>query len=332
MAKKWADPLDKLLEADGKANDVKSYLSAISCTQDKSKLSTNKTDSTLIESKIEIIELDVTDIDRWEFKDRPEDEIGNIEELAQTFKSIGQQQPCVVRKSKKSVGRYEIIVGERRWRAAEIAGLKLKVIIQDIDDRTAALIQAVENEKREDISDFAKGMSYADKIEKKLISQKDLIELLGISKQQVSRLLSYKNIPKELFDSVRNFKKVSARTASELARLANKSPEHLSILIEMSDKIREGKLGQKRLEKELYERINKTNNPVPSKQKIHTDDGRHIFTWRLDNNSSPSVHFPNDIIKLIRSNEISFDQITKEIKECIEKNLHNIKSQSPRGD
>lgn len=274
----------------------------------------------------DLVEIDVKNIIRWQYKDRPENELGNIEELADTFKTIGQQQPCILRVSKDFPGKYELIVGERRWRAAEIAKVKLKAIVhQQLDDKTAALIQAVENEKRSDISEFAKGMSYADKIERGIISQKDLTDILGISKQQVTRLVSYRNIPDLLFNAIDDFRKVSARTAYELSRLANKSNEALSILIELADKIREGKYGANRLNAEIEKRLSKKSSGADLSAKVVGSDGRHLFTWRKDNNASPSIHFPNDISKLIHDSSISFEDLTNDFKECLSKRLDGLK-------
>lgn len=321
MAKKWIDPLERLLEADKKASTVKeqlqnAYLIHTHDQEIKKNISYSE--------HLSIVEVDAKDIIRWKYKDRPENELGNITDLAETFKEIGQQQPCILRLSKEYNGKYELIVGERRWRAAELAGIKLKAIIRDITDRTAALIQAIENEKREDISEFAKGMSYADKIEKNLITQKDLTDLLKISKQQVSRLLSYKKIPEPLFNAIDDFRKISSRTAYELARLSIKSEAHLQALIEMSEKIRDGKYGQKRIEKELNNIIEKKSTSLPNNKKVTGNDGRHLFTWRLDNNSAPSIHFPKDIIQLLKNNLINFEQLTTEIKECLTNKLSSL--------
>jgi ParB/RepB/Spo0J family partition protein len=193
---KW-DPLAAILAADSKTLSVKDYL-------------------TTIQSDEAIVSIEMDNIVRWEHKDRPEDELGNIDELAETFKAVGQQQPCILRSSKKFPGKYELLVGERRWKAAEKAGLPLKGIIKEIDDKTATLIQVIENDKRKDISEYAKGMSYAKKIAGGIITQMELIDILHISKQQISRLLSYSKIPESLSFEISDFRKVSSRTAESL--------------------------------------------------------------------------------------------------------------------
>ena len=317
--KKWADPLDRLLEADEKSKTVEGYLHSILTKNpelDKLPHGSNPSNS--------IVDIDTKDIIRWKYKDRPENELGDLSELAETFKSIGQQQPCIVRNSEDFFGKYELIVGERRWRAAEIAKIKLKVIIQNLDDKTASLIQAIENEKRTDLSEFAKGMSYADKIEKGLITQKDLTEILGISKQQVTRVLSYKKIPKKLFEAIKDFRKVSSRTAYELSRLANKDENSMEALVQMAEKIREGKYGANKLEKELAKKLENEKPLFDSSQKIKGLNGRHLFTWRLDNNSTPSIHFPQNITDLISKNKIKIEDLTEEFKQCLEKKLNSL--------
>ena len=183
-----------------------------------------------------IIEIDTDKITRWEHKDRPKKELGNIGDLAKTFKDIGQQQPCIARPSPSKDGQYEIIVGERRWKAAQSLGYKLKVIIQDLNDKEASLIQAVENEKRKDLSDYAKGMSYHNKITAGILKQSDLINILGISKQQISRLLSFSKIHPKVKEAISDFSNISARTAEEIKRLSNKDDRHINALISLSEK------------------------------------------------------------------------------------------------
>ena len=321
MSKKWTDPLDRLIKADETARTLKDYLD-IQPPDQKEEISSN---GGRVARSQEIVEIDVKKIVRWQHKDRPEDELGNINDLADTFLSIGQQQPCILRHSKTMDGYYELIVGERRWKAAELAHKKLKSIICDVDDKTASIIQAIENEKRVDLSEYAKGMSYADKIEKGLLTQKDLIEILGISKQQVTRLLSYKRIPQPILKAIGDFRKVSARTAEEIARLANKGEEYVQILIDLAEKISLGKCGHNAIKKEIEKNLSKNKkDKLPINKKILSKNGRHLFTWRLDNNATPSIHFPKDIIKLFEEEIIVFDELTTEVKEWIANKLTNI--------
>ena len=85
-----------------------------------------------------------------------------------------QQQPCIVRELIAGQ-KYELIAGERRWRAAKLLNQDLKVIISTLTDSEAALVQAAENNNRLNLSDYAKGQSYASLIKNGVLKQKDLI-------------------------------------------------------------------------------------------------------------------------------------------------------------
>src|ERR1700679_302062 len=99
MAKKWVDPIERLIEADEKAS-VQDYLKKISSAN----ISPNNDNPDNKEHHLipnTLIEVDVKNIIRWKFKDRPQNELGDIQELAETFKSVGQHQPCILRLSKE---------------------------------------------------------------------------------------------------------------------------------------------------------------------------------------------------------------------------------------
>ena len=253
-----------------------------------------------------IYEIAPSKIIRWSEKDRPENELGNIEELAESLKSIGQQVPCIVRPINNSE-KYELIVGECRWRASQIANINLKVLIHDMDDRTAALIQAVENEQRNDLSDYAKGISYSKKIASGLLTQKDLTDILKISKQQVTKLLSFSKIPENINNAINDYRKVSARTAYEISRLGNKSINHENIIIENAEKIREGKIGGSTIIKLIERGLSKDQY---FSNKYYSDSGEHIFTIRNENDRK-SIHLSKKLS--IELNEKNIADIIKDL-------------------
>ena len=83
----------------------------------------------------------------WKYHDRPDTELGDIEGLAAEFNDpkIGQQQPCIARTVTDTPGiDYEVLLGERRWRAAILGKTKLKVIFRDLSDKEASIAQIAE--------------------------------------------------------------------------------------------------------------------------------------------------------------------------------------------
>ncbi|MFT6836025.1 MAG: ParB family chromosome partitioning protein [Francisellaceae bacterium] len=264
----------------------------------------------------------------WEFHDRPEFELGDIQALANDFIKVGQQQPCVVRPvTSNSKHMYELIIGERRWRASKLAGINLKVIVKNgLTDVDAALAQAAENDNRIDLSDYAKGMSYSKLINNRIIKQKDLIERLGKSKQYVSALLSYSKIPNEIISAIGDMSQVKYYSAEKIKQLSSKGELYITALISIGKRISSKSLSANAIEKEIDLIIyNSKKSSSVINNKIITNDGRHLFTWRNDNNNLPSLHFPKQIVSLFTDEKINIKDLTSEFIRVIENKISTIK-------
>jgi ParB family chromosome partitioning protein len=269
-----------------------------------------------------------SEIINWEFHDRPKSELGDIPALADDFKNVGQQQPCIVRPtSSTSKYKYELIIGERRWRAARLADIDLKVIVKyDMSDTNAALAQAAENDNRIGLSDYAKGLSFSRLIEDKIIKQKDLIDTLGKSKQYISALLSYSKIPTDVINAIGDMSKVKYFAAEKIKQLSLKGDRHQSALIEIGKIISDKGLSSLAIEKEVNKILSgATKETSVLNSKVLSRDGRHLFTWRKDNNDMPSLHFPKQIISLINDNKIDFNELTKSFMDVVENKISIIK-------
>jgi len=263
------------------------------------------------------------DISNWKFNDRPESELGDLNALANDMKINGQQQPCTVRPLVSDNHKYELIIGERRWRASKIAEIPLKAVVKELSDNQAAISQAVENDNRLDLSDYAKGISFAKLIDDGVITQKDLTEKLSKSKQYISALLSYSKIPDIILNNVSNWSNVSSRTAEKIKQLSSKGDDYIQAIIGISDLISSKKIGHSELERKVLSKINHKINGSKS-NKIYTKDGRHIFTWRQDNNSLPSIHFPKHLNKLFEESKINKDQFTENLINLVQQELKSI--------
>ncbi|THF50303.1 ParB/RepB/Spo0J family partition protein [Allorhizobium terrae] len=122
-----------------------------------------------------------------------------LQELAGSIRQHGIVQPVVVRTV--GAGRYEIIAGERRWRAAQLAGLvEIPVIIRDVDDRTALELAIVENVQRADLNPLEEAMGYDQLIEDHGYTQNDLGEIIGKSRSHVANSLRLLKLPEPVRD------------------------------------------------------------------------------------------------------------------------------------
>lgn len=116
-----------------------------------------------------------------------------LQDLASSISQHGIVQPVVVR----PVGdRYEIIAGERRWRAAQLAGLhEIPVIVRDVDDRTALEIAIVENVQRADLNPLEEALGYDQLIAEYGYTQNDLGGIIGKSRSHVANSLRLLKLP-----------------------------------------------------------------------------------------------------------------------------------------
>jgi ParB family chromosome partitioning protein len=121
---------------------------------------------------------------------------GDLTDLAQSIREHGVVQPVVVRPSPAQRDRYEIIAGERRWRAAQRAGLaNIPVIVRDVNDRTALELAIVENVQRADLNPVEEAMGYQQLIDEHDYSQADLGQVIGKSRSHVANTLRLLKLP-----------------------------------------------------------------------------------------------------------------------------------------
>jgi ParB family chromosome partitioning protein len=124
-----------------------------------------------------------------------------LTDLAQSIREHGVVQPVVVRPSPAQAGRYEIIAGERRWRAAQRAGLtEIPVIVRDVNDRTALELAIIENVQRADLNPLEEALGYQQLIDEHNYSQSDLGQVIGKSRSHVANTLRLLKLPDVIRD------------------------------------------------------------------------------------------------------------------------------------
>ena len=123
-----------------------------------------------------------------------------LTDLAQSIREHGIVQPVLVRPMRES-GRYEIIAGERRWRAAQRAGLsQIPVIVRDVNDRTALELAIIENVQRADLDPVEEARGYQQLIDEHNYTQADLGQVIGKSRSHVANTLRLLKLPDVILD------------------------------------------------------------------------------------------------------------------------------------
>ena len=127
----------------------------------------------------------------------------SINELAESIKSKGLVQPILVRPSPTESGIYEIIAGERRWRAAQIAQLhEVPAVVRRLDDVEALEIAIIENVQRSDLSPIEEAAGYKRLIENHGHTQEALAEIVGKSRSHIANIIRLLGLPQSIQDMI----------------------------------------------------------------------------------------------------------------------------------
>ena len=175
------------------------------------------------ENKPEIIvnKLLISDLVSNKFQPRKIFEEVNLQELTNSIKERGIIQPIIVRKSKDSKSKYEIIAGERRWLAAQKAGLhEVPVVIVDADDLKSLELAIVENVQRHDLNVIEEAQGYQRLIQDFSYDQEKVAKFIGKSRSHITNCLRLLTLPEEVLNLIEQ-KKLSPGHAKILVGLSN---------------------------------------------------------------------------------------------------------------
>ena len=134
-----------------------------------------------------LIELDIDRIQRGRYQPRQVFEQEALQELADSIRAQGVVQPIVVR---PEGNHFELVAGERRWRAAQLAGLqKIPAVVRELDARSAAAIALIENIQREDLNPLEEAQAFSRLIEEFDLTHQQVADSVGRSRASVSNLI-----------------------------------------------------------------------------------------------------------------------------------------------
>ena len=214
-------------------------------------------DKILKENQISVLKLSL--IDPKGDQPRKNFDPQSLEELASSIKENGLLQPIIVREYGE--GRYQIIAGERRFRASKLAELnEIPAIIMNKDDRKAAEIALIENIQREDLNPIEEALGFRALQEEYGLTQEELSETVGKSRSAIANATRLLDLPEEILEMLA-IGKISAGHGRTLLAVRNEEA-----MIELAKRVINEDLSVRRLEEEV-KRANRKKKEEPEEDE-----------------------------------------------------------------
>lgn len=214
----------------------------------------------------------------------------SLNELASSIKEHGIIQPLVLR---RLGDKYEIIAGERRYKAAQLAGLtEVPAIISNIDDNKSAEIALVENVQRRNLNSLEEAKSYKKILDKEGLTQEELAKKIGVSQSTIANKLRLLNLTSEAQDALMN-DKISERHARSLLSVTNPEKQKALLNKVISERLTVRQLDDE-IKKESTPASESTLNHVPSYDELG-DVGTPVEETPVTNESENIFNSSNNI-------------------------------------
>jgi len=215
----------------------------------------------------EVVQIPVENITANRFQPRTIFNEERIEELAQTIQTHGMIQPIIVREIEED--RFEIIAGERRWRAVQsLEWDHISAIIREMNNTETASVALIENLQREELTVIEEASAYAQLIELHSLTQEALAQRLGKSQSTIANKLRLLKLPDEVREALLN-KTITERHARALIVLSDpeKQTQMLHLILEQELNVKQ----TEEMVKEIRTPKEKTKNKRPLIKGVNKD-------------------------------------------------------------
>lgn len=236
--------------------------------------------NTLEESKNNVLELKINDVEPNHEQPRKVFDQEKLEILAESIKEHGVVQPIIV---KKDGQRYIIVAGERRWRASKIAGLKtIPVVIKDLTYREVMEIALIENLQREDLNPIEEAEAYQKLMDEFNLTQEEVAKIAGKSRAAVANSIRLLNLSQDIKNMILD-RKLTSGHARTLITINDPNKQ-----IELANKIVENNLNVRETELLASQEEKKNNTPKKlniKKQAVVSDleeKLREVYGTKID--------------------------------------------------
>lgn len=219
-----------------------------------------------IDSEDAVYYIDITDIIPNSSQPRKSFDESKIDELAESIKTYGLIQPIILRKNEtQAPEKYEIVAGERRWRAATKAGLKkIPALVRKFTEKENMIAAVIENMQREDLNPIEEAMAFEQIMTKYEMTQFEVSSIVGKSRPYITNSIRLLKLP----DAIKNFvseKKISGAHARTLLAI-----EDENVQVSLAEKVSREGISVRELEKIVNDYTDKSKSE--KKKKIRSQD------------------------------------------------------------
>lgn len=265
----------------------------------------------------EFIVVNPKECEPWEYANRLETEMGNIDELIESIKQNGQMQPVLIKThSNPHDGiKYEIVFGRRRHFASLKLGINLLAIKKECTNIQDAIAwQDAENKHRNDVSPYSNAMLYKKLIKDNVFSsEREVAAKLNIPYSNFSDLMSFSRIPKDIVELIPNIHTISISMALKIVSIIGKSPSKYQQLLQIAPQIGKTITSPPKLEKALDEDSIKNNKVIEKPQLIRSAEGKKLFTLKTDFRGNHCILLDKELAA-----RIDLQQLIKMFKKHLE--------------
>jgi len=238
----------------------------------------------------------------------------SLEQLADSIGQFGVLQPIIVRESQLLQGSYEIIAGERRWRAAKMAGLsEIPAVILDGDDLKAAQIAVIENVQREDLNPLEEALAYSTLIDRFQLTQDQVAKRVGKSRSTVTNMLRLLDLPDEVLELLR---RGDLTTGHARALLGLNNPDQM---LPLAEKIVEKELSVRDVERTIRlmnyepEAVQDEEQSTLTQRKAYMHDLEHRAVTVLGRKVRILKTAKKKVVELAYSDDDDLEELLKSI-------------------
>ena len=233
-------------------------------------------DNILEQNKDSVTKINISDIEPRKDQPRKYFDDENLQLLADSISTHGVLQPIIVRENPIYPSSYEIIAGERRWRAAKLAGLtEIPVVVITGDELKVAQIALVENVQREDLNPVEEAFAYQALIERFGLTQEQLSKEVGKSRSAIANMLRLIKLPDEVLELLKE-DKISEGHARALLGLDDQEK-----IILLAEKIQEKQLSVRETEAAV-KRLLEQKDVILAKEENNDSAQRRVYMKDLE--------------------------------------------------